>query len=85
MPLEEWAREFNFDRTDRARVHPNLPYLHIAHPLAFPGLKLPLEGDDEEKLVDALAPALMQCLDLGIDAVRRGNGKQAGWNLMMTL
>ncbi|KAI9632126.1 ATP adenylyltransferase-domain-containing protein [Dioszegia hungarica] len=86
LPLEEWTREITFERTDRALVHPTLPYLHITHPLAFPGLKLPLQGDDEEKLVDALAPALMQCLDLGIDAVRRGNGRQdGGWNLLMTL
>lgn len=85
-PVEEWTREISFERSDKALVHPNLDYLHIVHPLAFPGLKLPLDGDDEEKLVDALAPALMQCLDLGIDAVRRADGdRNGGWNLLMTL
>lgn len=68
---------------DRAVVHPDLPYLHIIHPL--PEVAYPPSEDDLMQLSDALAPVLMRSLDLCFDALRRaGLERSKGWNLLMT-
>lgn len=68
---------------DRAIVHPDLPYLHILHPL--PECPYPPSADDLTELADKLAPVLMRSLDLAFDALRRaGLDRNQGWNLLMT-
>ncbi|CAD6574181.1 MAG: bifunctional AP-4-A phosphorylase/ADP sulfurylase [Tremellales sp. Tagirdzhanova-0007] len=86
-PVEEWVQGMKFDRTDDAVLHPDLPYLHIIHPLP-PAYSLPnpLTSVSSEHLVDVLSPAIMKCLDLAFSALRIGGGnKEGGWNLLMTL
>jgi len=74
-------------RIDEAVIHPDLPYLHIIHPLSPPHfLPHTLTPDLTERVIDELAPAMMKCLDLAFDALRIGGGnKEGGWNLLMTL
>jgi ATP adenylyltransferase len=72
---------------DKPFYHPSVPYLHILHHLpdrfSFP---VPATEDSNERLVDALAPALMATLDIMFDALRRGGvDRSGGWNLLMTL
>lgn len=68
---------------DRAIVHPDLPYLHIIHPL--PDCPYPPTPDQLTELADKLAPVLMRSLDLAFDALRRaGLDRSQGWNLLMT-
>jgi ATP adenylyltransferase len=89
-PVEEWCRGIDFGgHKDKAIVHPNLPYTHVIHPLPFDELRDVEDFESEEtqeRIVDVLAPAIMRCLDLAIDTVRRvENVGQTGWNLLMTL
>lgn len=72
---------------DDAVIHPDLPYLHIIHPVPpSHSLPYPLTSDSSGMLVDVLAPALMKCLDIAFDALRIGGGnRDGGWNLLMTL
>lgn len=74
------------DLADRAIIHPDLPYLHIVHPLPpVSRLPYPPSEDDLVNLADELAPALMRSLDLAFDALRRSGGDRSqGWNLLLT-
>ncbi|KAK8844626.1 hypothetical protein IAR55_006473 [Kwoniella newhampshirensis] len=86
-PVEEWVQGVTFDRPDRAIILPNVPYLHVVHPLP-PSTAVPFPLDDKttEQLIDVLAPALMKLLDMAFDSARRdGADRQGGWNLLMTL
>lgn len=68
-------------------IHPDLPYLHILHPLP-PSHSLPFPPTEQysSELIDFMAPAIMRVLDLAFDAIRRGGqGSGGGWNLLMTL
>lgn len=72
---------------DKPVILPNMPYLHIVHPLP-PSAQMPVPPTSEsiEQLIDFLAPALMRLLDMAFDAARRGGGdKNGGWNILMTL
>lgn len=72
---------------DKPVILPNVPYLHIVHPLP-PSAQMPVPATPEstEQLIDFLAPALMRLLDMAFDAARRGGGhKDGGWNILMTL
>jgi ATP adenylyltransferase len=73
--------------SDRAIIHPDMPHLHIIHPLpASAAMTWPPTEESSSQLIDALAPAVMRVLDLAFDAVRRADGnKGGGWNLLMTL
>jgi len=72
---------------DEPKIVPNLPYLHIVHPLPnASNLPFPPTAESNEQVVDVLAPAFMKMLDLAFDALRTGEGKQdGGWNLLITL
>ncbi|OWZ32838.1 hypothetical protein C347_02633 [Cryptococcus neoformans AD2-60a] len=86
-PVEEWIQGMQFDRLDKPVILPNMPYLHIVHPLP-PSAQMPVPPTSEsiEQLIDFLAPALMRLLDMAFDAARRGSGdKNGGWNILMTL
>ncbi|WVQ74023.1 hypothetical protein IAR50_003604 [Cryptococcus sp. DSM 104548] len=86
-PVEDWVQNVTFERLDKAVIVPDLPYLHVVHPLPPAGsLPFPLTEEAEEHLVDTLALALMKLLDMAFDAARRGGGrKDGGWNLLLTL
>ncbi|KIR52043.1 hypothetical protein I315_05333 [Cryptococcus gattii Ru294] len=86
-PVEEWIQGVQFERLDKPVILPNVPYLHIVHPLP-PSAQMPVPPTPEstEQLIDFLAPALMRLLDMAFDAARRGGGhKDGGWNILMTL
>lgn len=86
-PVLDWCRRLTFERADRAIIHPDLPYLHIVHPLpAAHQVPYPPSEENLTELADKLAPALMRVLDLAFDALRRaGLDRSQGWNMLMTL
>ncbi|WVF66315.1 hypothetical protein IAT40_001055 [Kwoniella sp. CBS 6097] len=93
-PVEEWVQGVQIDRLDKAILLPNVPYLHIIHPLPpSHSVQYPPTAESNDQLIDFFAPALMRMLDLAFDALRsggegnnNGNGKKdGGWNLLMTL
>ncbi|WVN85968.1 uncharacterized protein L203_101126 [Cryptococcus depauperatus CBS 7841] len=86
-PIEEWIQSMSFERKDKPLIVPDLPYLHIVHPLPSASqMSYPLTPESIENLIDTLAPALMKLLDMAFDAARRhGSIKDGGWNLLMTL
>ncbi|WVQ93936.1 hypothetical protein IAU59_001014 [Kwoniella sp. CBS 9459] len=95
-PVEEWVQGVQADRLDQAILLPNVPYLHIIHPLPpSHSVQYPPTAESNDQLIDFLAPALMRMLDLAFDALRSGggegsrsngkSGKEGGWNLLMTL
>ncbi|OCF33148.1 hypothetical protein I316_05193 [Kwoniella heveanensis BCC8398] len=95
-PVEEWVQGVQVDRLDQAVLLPNVPYLHIIHPLPpSHSVQYPPTAESNDQLIDFLAPALMRMLDLAFDALRSGSGgsgsdsgsnrKEGGWNLLMTL
>ncbi|ORY22984.1 ATP adenylyltransferase-domain-containing protein [Naematelia encephala] len=86
-PVEEWVQGVRFDQPNEPVVVPDLPYLHIVHPLPpIHSITYPPTSESSSELIDFLAPALMKCLDLAIDSLRFDGGKKdGGWNLLMTL
>lgn len=94
VPVEDWCSNLTFERngrsrswtrshTDRAIIHPSLPYLHIIHPM--PRLAPSPTPDDLTDFADRIAPAIMRSFDLAFDALRRSGGDRSqGWNLLMT-
>ena len=86
-PIEEWTDGVRFDRMDEPTLHPAMEHLHIVYPLGrLRDVPYPPSEEEASQLVDALAPAFMKTLDLGLEAVRHGDGnKDGGWNLIMTL
>ncbi|WWD22822.1 hypothetical protein CI109_107316 [Kwoniella shandongensis] len=86
-PVEEWVQGVSFDRPDKAILLPNVPYIHVVHPLPPSGsVPFPLDDKTNSELIDVLAPALMKLLDMAFDSARYGGGdKSGGWNLLMTL
>nr|XP_019048580.1 hypothetical protein I302_02352 [Kwoniella bestiolae CBS 10118]OCF27510.1 hypothetical protein I302_02352 [Kwoniella bestiolae CBS 10118] len=86
-PVEEWCQSVQFSRPDQAIILPNVPYLHIIHPLPpHASVPYPPTAESNEQLVDILAPAMMKMFDLAFDALRNGGAdRDGGWNLLITL
>lgn len=86
-PVESWVQKLQTQSKDKPFAHPDLPYLHLIHHLpAASDVEYPPTEESNERMMDALAKALMSLLDVMFTALHRGGGRRdGGWNLLMTL